>query len=44
LAPKDGFEHHVDEAKMIKCAGHYANKENRTYKLLHKGVYSPEAR
>ena len=32
------------KAKVIKRAKDYANKENRTYKLLHKGVYSPEAR
>ena len=32
------------KAKAIKCAKDYANKENRTYKLLHKGVYSPKAR
>ena len=32
------------KAKAIKRAKDYANKENRTYKLLHKGVYSPEAR
>ena len=28
----------------MKCAKNSANKENRTYKLLHKGAYSPQAR
>jgi hypothetical protein len=32
------------KAKAIKCAKDYANKENRTYKLLQKGVYSPQSR
>ena len=32
------------KVKTFKCAKDYANKENRTYKLLHKGVYSPQAR
>jgi len=32
------------KAKAVKCAKNSANKENRTYKLLHKGAYSPQAR
>lgn len=32
------------KAKAVKHAKSAANKENRTYKLLHKGAYSPQAR
>jgi hypothetical protein len=32
------------KARAIKHAKNYADKENRTHKLLHKGVYSPQAR
>lgn len=32
------------KAKAAKKARIHANKENRTHKLLHKGVYSPQAR
>ena len=32
------------KAKAIKRAKDSANKENKTYKLLHKGAYSPQAR
>jgi hypothetical protein len=32
------------KAKAVKHAKDFANKENRTYKLLHKGAYSPQAR
>ena len=32
------------KAKAVNHAKKAANKENRTYKLLHKGAYSPQAR
>lgn len=32
------------KAKAVKHAKDSANKENRTYKLLHKGAYSPQSR
>jgi hypothetical protein len=32
------------KAKAVKRAKDSANKENKTYKLLHKGAYSPQAR
>jgi hypothetical protein len=32
------------QAKAIKKARDHANKENKTHKLLHKGIYSPQAR
>ena len=32
------------KAKAIKRAKDYANKENRTYKMIQKGAYSPQSR